>query len=283
MLEDHYLGTLGEVAGGFAKLTAADAYARPAVRVQSVFQGATGRRTANTTGVKRSWHLEFDDAELVTRQRLEALYLGFVDNTTLRYFEAYAVNLLDARTASGGASFGTRPVFSTLGTGVAQTLAPPTGYTAQPVPRLITTLVNGSGSASEASAGWPGTLAPILGVSTLSAWVKAPSGGSLKLYRSASDTEAGFTSTSAIATFGASASWQQVFVTGSGAAGSIGFYPAFSIPAGGTIQVGPMQLELGTVVTAPQPGQGARVVIDAMDDQIGFFPYDNLTIDLLEA
>lgn len=283
MLGDHMLGTLAEVTGGTSVLTVADAYARPATRIQSVFQGATGRRTANTTGVKRAWHLEFGDAELATRQRLEALYLGFVDNSMLRYFEAYSTNLLDARTASGGASFGTRPVFSTLGTGVVQTLVAPTGYTANPAPRLVTNLANGSGSTAEASAGLAGTLAPILGVSTLSAWVKAPGGGSLKLYRSASDAEAGFTSTAAIASIGASASWQQVFVTGGGAAGSIGFYPAFSVPAGQSIQVGPMQLELGTSVTGTQPGQGARVVIDTMDDSVTLYPYDNLAIDLLEA
>ena len=256
---------------------------RPATRLQSIFQGATGKRTANTTGVKRAWHLEFDHAELVTRQRLEAMFLGFVDNSTLRYFEAYTTNLLDARTASGGASFGTRNVFSTLGVGVAQTLVVPTGYALTPVPRLVTSIANGSGSAAEASAGHTGTLAPILGVSVLSAYVLAPNGGSLKLYRSALDSEAGFTSTAGTTTIPASASWQTVSVSGGGAAGSIGFYPAFSVPAGGSIQVGPIQLELGTTPTAFQPGQGARVVIDQMDDQIELFPYDNLAIDLLEA
>ncbi|ATY11564.1 hypothetical protein CU254_14680 [Amycolatopsis sp. AA4] len=282
MLEDHYFGTLAEISAGTGTLPVADSYSRPAERVQSVFAGATGAKTVNVTGVKRVWDLGFDDAEPEVRHRVEGYWLGYKDNTWLRFFEAYTVNMLDLRTSTAGASPGVRPVFSTLGSGLGQILtAPAAGVPRQT--RLTTTLTNGATAAREASAGWPGTLCPALGTTTFSVYLRAPSGAAVTLYSAGADGEAFVTGTLGGTDVPASGAWQRAAVTVTPPAGTAALYPAVSVPASGLVEVAHMQTELGPEATPWVAGTGARVVVCEVPDDVTLYPYDNLTLRLAEV
>ena len=260
-----------------------DSFDRSSTRVQSVFQGATGRVTANTTGVKRVWSLGWERALPDLRKRLESFQLGLSGGSPLRFVDPYSVNLLDPRTASAGSSYGTRPVFSTLGAGITQTLVSGADCPAVPKPRLVSRLQN-TGSTAEASAGWAGLTAPWLGGPvTVSAWVKASSAGQLKLYSCSDDGEAFFNGTVTVAAITGDNTWHRVYATGTPGPNAKGLYPAFQVLAGSTMTVGPMQVHQGSTLLDWESGVGGSVVVSKLSDAVSLFPYSELEIELLEA
>ena len=261
-----------------------DSFDRTPTRIQSVFQGGTGRVTANTTGVKRTWSLAWDRALSSMRQRLEGFVLGVQGGKPLRFVDPYSPNLMDPRTASAGSSYGTRRVFSTLAAGITQTLVSGSDCPAPVVPRLVTQLVN-TGSTGEASSGWAGTLAPWLGggTMTLSAWIKSSAAGQLKLYSATDDGEAFFNATVSTATVTGDNAWHLVTVTGTPAPASKGLYPAVQVLGGATVKVGPMQIQTGSTATPWQSGVGGQVVISKLSDSVTLFPYSEIELELLEA
>lgn len=275
MADEVYLGPLGDL----QEIEVPDSIDRTPARVQSIFQGATGRRTANLTGAKRSWSLDWSRATPEIRHRLESLYLE-PTGLPLRFVDPLGVNLLDPRTASGGAGVGVRDVFSTVGGDVLQTLVTSIA-TGNPGQRLYTKLANSGVTAQEASAGWFGLCIPALGQMTLSAYVLAPNGGTLKAYNTTTDSESGKTTAAGSVTLGSSSSWQRKSVTFTPT--GIGCFPALSVPAGGAITVGPMQVELGSAMTDWVPGVGASVVMNTLSDGTTLFPYSDLSLALLEV
>jgi hypothetical protein len=280
-LDSFWLGPLTDL----RQIEDPDSFDRTSTRVQSVFQGATGRVTANVTGVKRTWSLSWDRGLRELRLWLEAFQLGASGGKPLRFVDPYSPNLLDPRTASAGASFGTRPLFSTLGAGMSQTLVPITDLSTlpNPAPRLGTRVIN-TGASGECSIGWSGLCAPWLGGPvTLSAWIKSTAAGQLKLYSTSDDGESFFNGTVTSGSIAGDNAWHLVTVTGTPGPGAKGLYPAFQILGGATLTVGPLQLQTGSTATPWEPGVGGSVVIAGLSDGVQLFPYSDMELTLLEA
>jgi hypothetical protein len=280
MLRKFYLGSLTDL----QELEEPDSFTRPAERIQSISQGASGRRTTNVTGIKRKWELSWSDALPETRERLEQLYYGFGANEPLRFFDPYTTNLLHPRDAAAGSSYGYGNTFSL--SNIVETHAAPTGsgLAISPTPRLVTVLTNPSSTFPNASfLDFRGRQLPAtLGDVTLSAWVLATNGGTMTLLPF--NSEVGFTSgTPQSVTISASSTWQHVSLTASFITGFPVWRVKFNVPVSSAIQVGPMKAELGDTASDWTSGTGARVVIESLNDEVRLYPYSGLSLTLLEV
>ena len=278
MIGKMYLGPLSDL----QEIEPPDAVSRPAERIQSVVQGATGNRTANTTGIKRRWELGWEHASEKMRTRLESIHYGIVPGP-VRLVDFVSTNLFPPRVASGGASLGPElPFYSTT---AVQTLVAPTGLTlVTPTPRLVTQLVSGA-SATVSYSGRPGQMVPArLGPVTFSFVVKSNvNGASISILSVSAESSWTVLQTDTQA-FAAGSGWQTVTKTVTPPVGALGLVVQVSAPANSTVLFGPAQAELGTVKTPWVPGVGApTVLIDTLGDEVPFMPYSNYSLVLLEA
>lgn len=275
-----YLGAFGDL----LELEPPDMMERPMEKLQAITQGATGKRTANVTAMRRRWALGWDHAPAALRARLETLYHGLTTGP-VRFIDCMAENLLDPRIASGGSAIGYAPVFETLGSGVVQALVAPT----VPVglnfaPRYVTQLTATGGPFTSAISrnGWsvPAKLGPITFQFRLRSTV---AGASVQILHKAADDFSSATVATSSATI-PSPGWSWVTLTVTPNPGATALFIQVTQPSNSVLEFGPSKAEFGSAGTAWVPGTGCPpVVMESLGESLPFVPFSAYQMSLLEA
>lgn len=272
-----YFGTLADL----QEIEPPDKFTRPSSRVQSIFQSATGRQTANVTGIRRAWSMEWDHAYETMRDWVESYQYGYQAGA-VRFLDPYSKNWLPPFFSAAGSAWGSAVVFDTF-TGVQTLVAPSDALPGVSQPRYVTSLVTGaSGSYAEGltrACRVPSTL----GTVTFSALVKSSmAGAQLQVRAFAGDTTTAQIGASVTATV-AGTGWQWLTCVCAPIAGATCWAPRLLVPASATMLVGPQQAELGSARTAWVRGGGAECIIGDLSDEVDLFPYSGLGLSLLEV
>lgn len=275
-----YLGSFGDL----LEIEPPDSLERPMEKLQSITQGATGKRTANVTAMRRRWALSWDHAPAALRTRLETLHHG-LSTGPIRFIDPLTENLFDPKIASGGAAIGYAPVFGTLGAGVVQSLVAPT----VPVglnfaPRYVTqlTATGGPFTSSISRNGW--SIPAKLGQVSFRFRIRCTvAGGTIAvLHKAADDFASATVATSSVAIPTPGWSWVTLTVTPN--PGATALFIQVTQPADSVLELGPSKAQFGAVATDWVPGTGCPpVIFESLGEVVPFTPYSAYQLSLLEA
>lgn len=264
--------------GGLVALPDLEGATRSRDKIQAISRGATGARTINSTGYRRSWSLTVEGLTRHEQSLLHALDEGVVAGP-IRLIDPLSVNIMKPRVASTFSSYGSMPPFQPAILGVQVNPEPSDStFPLSPRHRYFARAENTSGSASEV---FIGPWSPILASTqyTFSMYMKPTATATITAYqKNTSDVESVLTT----ATQAASASWVRfsMSVTPGSTIKELRF--SFSIANGQVQDVAGIQLERGTL-SDWVPGDGVpEVQITDMPETNPHYFYGNYTLNIVE-
>jgi len=269
-----YLGPAGEMVA----LPGLERATRNRELVQYISQGATGGRTVNTTGAKRTWELEVEGLTRFKQGLLQSFHSGMIAGP-LYLLDPLIVNHLSPRASSGLSSWGPTKMLLVSGAGVTvNPVATGTDFPISPRQRFVAQLDNTSGSpGSLIFDGWK----PLVPGNeyTFSVYLKTTASTTITIK---SKTFAAVESTVTTSTQTVSAVWVRKSVTFTVPVGSVGIQVSISVEDDETVTIGPAQLERQGL-SDWTPGEGTPVVeIVSMPETLPYWYYTDSTITLVE-
>lgn len=264
--------------GGLVALPDLEGATRSRDKIQNVSVGATGARTVNSTGFRRTWALTVEGLTRHEQGILHALDEGVIAGP-IRLLDPLAVNLLPSRTASTFSSYGVYAPFTGSMVGVQiNGIASDLTFPIAPRHRMFARAENTSGSAGTVAVG-PYTPVVASQLYTFSMYMKPTATTTITVkQKDTSDVVTTLTT----GTQATSASWTRF---------SLAFTPGSTIKevqilisiANAQVQdMAAPQLERGTL-TNWCPGDGVPVVqVLAMPEDNPYLFYGNYTLNVIE-